>query len=98
MEQHITEAIGHMAKAHEELARILEAGRDICVHMCFLIENIPDMDASFISAGRETITEQAGEINTSVSTYLNSIGDLQEAAANNLGLVMKELKDGDAEE
>jgi phage shock protein A len=91
MEQHITDMLEHMAKSHEELARILEAGRDIAVHLAHVIEAIPDRGMTFLEEGREGLAEQVMEVNGSVAAYLNSIGDLEEAIGENLKHVMKQL-------
>ena len=98
MEHHITNTIEQMAKSHEELARILEAGRDITVHMSHLIETIPDRDMSFLAGGRTELMEQTTEVNGSVTAYLNSIGDLEEAVGDNLKHAMKQLSAGTDEE
>jgi hypothetical protein len=90
--------IHHMARAHEELARILEAGRDIAVHAARLIEAIPDRGMTFLEEGREGLAEQVMEVNGSVVAYLNSIGDLEEAIGDNLKHVMKQLTESPEEE
>jgi uncharacterized protein YlzI (FlbEa/FlbD family) len=97
MDQHVNDIVEHIAKSHEEIARILEAGKDITVHMSYLISTIPDKEVSFHSGGRIMIAEHSGEIMSNVTSYLNSIGDLQEACANSLTHVVKQLSDSDEE-
>lgn len=93
MEHHISNIIGHMAKSHEELAHILQAGRDLTVHMSYLIDNIPDQNMSFMDGGKDALMEEATELNGSVTAYLNSIGELEDAIGDNLKLVMKQIRD-----
>lgn len=98
MEHDITDMLEHMAKSHEQLARLLKFGRDTTVHMSSLITAIPNRDASFIATEQAAVWLHAGELTASITSYLDSIGNLQEAAAENLELVMKGLTDDPEEE
>ncbi len=98
MEQQISEIIEHMAKSHEELARALEAGRDMAVHLSYLIEVIPDAGMNMPDTGREAITGHAVSIAADVTTYLGTIAELQDALAENLSPVLQELKGDSSEE
>lgn len=93
MEHHISNIVEHMAKSHEELSNTLRASRDIAMHMAYLIESIPDENVSFLREGRQMLLNESSELNGSISSYLNSIGDLQEALGDNLKLIMKQLRE-----
>lgn len=90
MEHQVTLSIEHMAKSHQELARLLEAKRDIVVHLSDIINALPDGNISFCD--KDDMIKSCSEITTNVVSYLNSIGDLEEALADNLSCVMKEFK------
>lgn len=93
MEQSITDMIEQMARSQEELAHMLSASRDIAVHMTYLIEDIPDENMSFLSGGRESFMEHVGELNGSVSAYLNSISELEDTLGDTLKIVMKQIEE-----
>ncbi|WP_019638568.1 hypothetical protein [Paenibacillus fonticola] len=95
MEQKITEMIIHMSHSHGQIARIIDAERQVAVRMAQIIHSIPDADPDF--DGTDGLIENTGRINKSVVAYLNSIADLEEAMAENLELVIKELKVQDEE-
>ncbi|GIP57308.1 nucleoside-diphosphate sugar epimerase [Paenibacillus sp. FSL W8-0186] len=95
MEQKITELIIHLSHSHAQIARILDAERQVAVRIAQIIHAIPDAEPAF--DGTDGLIESAGRINKSVVSYLNSIAELQEAMAENLELVVKELKDQDEE-
>ncbi len=93
MEQQVATAIEHMANSHLEMVRILEAERDMAVHMANLISEIPDVDTSF--KGLEEATKNAMLLTENLTAYLTGIAELEEALADNLGAVMKELNPRD---
>lgn len=95
MEHQVTSIIGHIAESHVEMAKILEVNRDIVVHMVEMISAIPD-NQSF--DGLETVSKNSMLITGSITSYLNGIADLEEAIAENLSHVMKELIGTDEEE
>jgi len=94
MEHQITATIGHMAKSQHELAKILEANRHVAVRLSHVVYAIPDH--SF--RGLNEISNYSMEVIKNVTSYLNGIADLEEAVAENLTFVMKNLKEGDQEE
>lgn len=96
MERQITEMIAHIAKSHQQLAKVLEAGRDVSAHMSYLVNSIPDDHFTFDAF--DTIVKSASDVTANVVSYLNSIGGLEEALADNLEFVMKEMDAEDAEE
>ncbi|MDQ0090793.1 methyl-accepting chemotaxis protein [Paenibacillus anaericanus] len=95
MEQKITEIIVHMSHSHGQMARVIDAERQVAVRMSQIVNAIPDSTPGF--DGSDGIIENAGRINKSVISYLNAIADLQEAMAENLGYVIKEMRSPDEE-
>lgn len=95
MEKQISELLAHMARAHEELAAILQASKDITLHTAQdLVGTLPQHG---IASGKDACLESALALAGSVVAYLNSIGDLQDALADNLEPVMEQLH-GESEE
>lgn len=95
MDHQIDSAIHHMATSHQQIARILEAKRQSAANASQLVQAIPD-DHRF--EGFEELVKNAGMVTQSVTAYLNSIAELEEAVASNLEHVMKQLKDTDGDE
>lgn len=95
MEQKITDIITHMSHSHTQMARVIHAEREVAVRMSQILHAIPDHMPAF--DGTEGVMENAGRVNKSVISYLNAIADLEEAMAENLGYVMKELRVSDEE-
>ncbi|XEC93401.1 nucleoside-diphosphate sugar epimerase [Paenibacillus tarimensis] len=89
MEQKITSIIQHMAKSHQELARIIQAKKDVVVQMSAVIQAIPDMHGSFKDV--DTVSENSIQVAKSVTAYLNGLAELEEAMADNLSDVIKEM-------
>lgn len=92
MENKVTEIIGHMAKSHQELARIIEAKKDEVAVMGSLISAIPDNHEA--SVNNEMLIKNSQNVTKSLTAYLNSLADLEEALADNLSHVFKELQGG----
>lgn len=90
MEQKITEFILHLSHSHQQMARVVDAERHVAVKMAQIIHDLPDQDPEF--DGTEGLMESAGNINQNLVSYLNALADLQEAMAENLGLVIKEMR------
>lgn len=89
MDQHVSSIIDHMANSHQEMAKILEVKRDITVHMTSMITAIPDLQLTF--GGLESIATNSMMITETITNYINTIADLEEAIAENLSSVMKEM-------
>ncbi|GFR39063.1 hypothetical protein PRECH8_23590 [Insulibacter thermoxylanivorax] len=88
--------LSHMAKAHEELANILLAAKDIALHTAHeLVSVVPVQGMTF--RGKDAVLEQAMNLTSNVAAYLNSIGDLQEALADNLEPVLENLREQEEE-
>ncbi|GGF89858.1 nucleoside-diphosphate sugar epimerase [Paenibacillus aceti] len=95
MEQKITEIITHMSHSHQQMARVIDAERQVAVRMAQVVHAIPDTEPGF--EGVPGLIENSGRVNKSVVSYLNAIADLQEAMAENLGFVLKEMRSQDEE-
>jgi hypothetical protein len=78
-----------MATSQQEMAKILEAKRHIAVRMAQLVQDIPEQNPSFDSI--EELTENSLNMTKNIATYLNSLADLEDALADNLAIVMKEV-------
>lgn len=89
MDHLVSSIIGHMAHSHQQLARILQAQKDVAVSMARVIDAIPDAHHTF--ADVETVAEQSSGVTKSVCSYLNSLAALEESIAENLDDVMKEM-------
>ncbi|MNO27221.1 hypothetical protein D3C76_170920 [compost metagenome] len=91
MEDKITEIIVHLSHSHQQMARVIDAERHVSVRMAQIVHAIPDHEPAF--DGVSGMLENTGLVNKSVVSYLNAIADLEEAMAENLGLVIKEMRD-----
>lgn len=88
MEEYVTRTLAHMAESQQHLERILRAKRDVVVHLSDLITVLPDVDVSFCN--KDDMYEQCSDLTTNLVSYLNSIGEFEEALAENLSIVVKE--------
>lgn len=89
MQSKIDEMLTHMSHSHQQMARVLDAERQMAVRMAQIIHDLPDADPEF--DGIHGLIENSGQINKSIIAYLGSIADLQEALAETLNHVVKEL-------
>lgn len=89
MQQQITDLITHMANSHAEMAKIIEGTRHISVHMAQLVSEIPNSQMNF--PGVESLTGYSMELCRSVTAYLNGLAEMEEAIADHIGCVMKEM-------
>ncbi|MFP4978929.1 nucleoside-diphosphate sugar epimerase [Paenibacillus sp. CN-4] len=95
MQNQITKVLQHMAHTHEQMARILDAERHVAVRMAQIVHDLPAEDPDFgDSAG---LIESAGQVNKNIIAYLNAIADLEEALADQVGRVIKEMNGTDEE-
>lgn len=95
MQQLLDEMIAHMSVSHTQLARVLEAERHIAVRMAQVIHAMPDRHPDF--GGMEGLMERSHNVGKNVVSYLNGIAELQEALAEHLAAVMKEMDAGSEE-
>lgn len=96
MQHHVTSIIAHMAKSHRELARLLEAKRQSIMNMAQVIFALPSDGVNF--PGTSAVSSNAMDVTKSVTSYLNSLAELEEAMADTLEIVVKELSEGEHEE
>jgi hypothetical protein len=89
MEHHVTLSMEFMVKSHYELARTLAAERDAAVHASRVIGRLPDHGPDL--GEREAALELALDVMQSVAVYLSSLGDLEEAVADQLEIVLKDI-------
>ena len=89
MQNRITEMIVHMSNSHLHMATVIDAKRHVAVRMSQLIHALPDQHPNF--EGVSGLIESSGMVTKSLVSYLNTIADLQEAMAENLTHVMKEI-------
>lgn len=95
MQQRITNLIAHMANSHAEMAKIIEAARHVSVQMAHLVHAIPDKQMNF--QGVESLTGHSMDISKSVTSYLNGLAEMEEAIADHLSCIMRELNPSDEE-
>ncbi|CAH0118462.1 MULTISPECIES: nucleoside-diphosphate sugar epimerase [unclassified Paenibacillus] len=91
MHQKISEMIVHMSYSHQHMARVIDAKRQVAVRMSQIIHALPDRHPEF--SGVDGLIENSAIVTKNIVAYLNSIADLQEAVAENLTHVMKEIGD-----
>lgn len=97
MEKLTAELLKHVAKAHEELARILKSTRDISMHTAdHIVGTLPDHHLTF--GAQDVILTHALDLTANVTAFLNSLGDLQEALADSLEPVIEQIQTSPAEE
>jgi hypothetical protein len=95
MQHLLDELIHHLSLAHAQAARVLEAERHVAVRMAQIIQALPDQHPDL--GAFDGLMEHSRVLGKSIVAYLNNIADLQEAMAEHLAAVMKEL-DGASEE
>ncbi|MFX3632609.1 MAG: nucleoside-diphosphate sugar epimerase [Candidatus Pristimantibacillus sp.] len=89
MQHIVTEIMEHMSHSHTQMARILEAKRDVTVRMAEVVKAIPDQNPNF--GGTEGLLGNSEMLLGSLVSYLNSIADFEETLAAHLAFVMKEI-------
>ncbi|MEK8131270.1 nucleoside-diphosphate sugar epimerase [Paenibacillus filicis] len=90
MQRQVSNMMHHMATSQEEMVRILEAKRQVAVRMAQLVHAIPPEYPGF--EGVEALTENAMSVTKNIAGYLNSLADLEDALADNLTYIMKEVQ------
>jgi len=91
MEKQIKSILHHMACSHHHLSRILETKKKVAHHMCQLICCIPDQQPD--EENLPVVAEQSMQLTKNLCAYLFSLADLEDAIAENIGLVYKELQE-----
>lgn len=93
----MSEMLENMAQSHDELSRILHSTREIAIHLAVQLVKGKATVRSTFASHNETISRSL-DIAVNVTSYLNSIGDLQEALAENLEPIIEGLQDHSEEE
>lgn len=96
MESRIDDMLAHLSHSQQQLARILEAQRHSAVRMAQIIYALPEYEFR-VADGARSSGGQAEQINRSIVAYLNAMADLQQTAADNLEIVLKELREQEEE-
>ncbi|GGH61659.1 nucleoside-diphosphate sugar epimerase [Paenibacillus silvae] len=89
MQSKIDEIITHIAHSHQQIARVLDAKRQVAVRMSEIIHHLPDIEPEL--DGVEGLLDSSGQINKSIISYLGGLADLEEAVAETLTQVMREI-------
>lgn len=95
MEDQITNIIVHMTKSHQEMAKIIEAKRRITVRVSQMIHAMPDRNLSFND--NKEVADHSLKVIKNITSYLNSLADLEDALAENLTHVVAELSENQEE-
>lgn len=95
MEEQVTAIIVHMTKSHHELAKIIEAKRQVTARVAQIIQAMPDQKLNF--KDYKEVADYSLNITKNITSFLNGLADLEEALADNLSHVMEELS-GQSEE
>ncbi|GGF98819.1 nucleoside-diphosphate sugar epimerase [Paenibacillus abyssi] len=95
MQHLVNEIVEHLSKSHQQLARVLEAERHVVVRMANNVHALPDHNPDF--NGVAGLLENSQFVTKSIVGYLNSLAELEEAIADNLSHIIREL-DHDEEE
>jgi len=90
MDQLISASIAWMANSHRQLAGILTSKRFVVEHGTRLIHVLPEPNPHEI--GVDAVIDRSMQLTKSVSGFLNGLAELEEALAENLELVMKEIR------
>jgi len=95
MQSKIDGMLTHMSHSKQQMARVLDAERQVAVRMAQIIHDLPDEHPEF--DGVSGLIENSSQINKSIISYLSSIADLQEALAETLNHVVKEMGSNEEE-
>ncbi|MCL6459917.1 MAG: hypothetical protein K6T85_18130 [Gorillibacterium sp.] len=91
MDNHVTSIIEHIAASQARLADILAAKCPVVEHAVIMLSALP-------AAPGEDVEEQyesAAATMKSLTAYLNGCAELEDALAENMSLVIKELAEQD---
>ncbi|AJS57455.1 hypothetical protein [Paenibacillus sp. IHBB 10380] len=89
MQAKVDQIITHLSHSQQQMARILDAERHVVVHIAQIIHDLPDPNPELEEI--EPLIENSVQINKSIICYMESLADLQEALAENLSHVVREL-------
>lgn len=89
MHNEVDDLLTHISHSQQQMSRLLDVERQVVVRMAQIIHELPDEEPRF--DGIPGILEGSGQVNKSIVAYLNGIADLQEAMAEMLVRVVKEM-------
>ena len=95
MQELMTEIIVHLSHSHQQMARMLDAKRQIAVRMAQNVNLLPDEHPQL--NGLEGLLDSSSQVTKSVIAYVNSLADLEDAMADTLALMVKESGSSDEE-
>lgn len=95
MQDKIDDLLQHISQSHQQMARLLDTERQVVVRMAHIIHQLPDQDPEL--DGISGLMDGSSEVNKSVIAYLNGLADFQDALAEMLTKVMKEMNGQDEE-
>ena len=72
MQSKVDEILTHIAHSHQQLARVLDAKRQVAVRMSEIINHLPDIEPEL--DGVEGLLDSSGQINKSIISYLGPCG------------------------
>jgi hypothetical protein len=87
--------IAHMAKSYKELSKLMEMQKHVAVHMTQIMHAIPSEGMSF--TGTDSISERAVDVKRNITSYLNTLAALEDAMADNLSCIFKEINPDEEE-
>jgi hypothetical protein len=96
MQELLTEIIVHISRSHQQLARILDAKRQVTVRMAQMVQALPDEHPQL--NGLDGLLDSSSNVTKSVISYLHSLAELQEAVAGSMTHVVKAMGDSADEE
>lgn len=95
MQNKLDEMLAHMAHAHQQVARVLDAEREVNVRMAELMNEMPDLMPQFADA--QGLLDGSASVNAGIVAYLSGLAELQEMIADSISHLVKELAVADEE-
>ncbi|MFC5702247.1 nucleoside-diphosphate sugar epimerase [Cohnella faecalis] len=95
MEELMTEIVVHLSQSHQQMARILDAKRQVTVRLSHIVQGLPDVQPQL--NGLTGLLGSSSQVNKSIVAYLNSLADFQDAVADSLTNVVKAITVSDEE-
>jgi hypothetical protein len=96
LQELLTEIVVHLSRSHQQMARILDAERQVTVRMAHLVQSLPDQHPQL--NGLNGLLDSSTNVTKNVVAHLNSLADLQEAFADSMTNVVKAMGDVTDEE
>jgi hypothetical protein len=87
LQELLTEIVVHLSNSHQQMARIMDAKRQVTVRMAQMVQLLPDEHPQL--NGLDGLLESSSQVNKSVIAYVNSLADLQDALADSLTQIVK---------